>query len=654
MRRVEPPSDARRGVTWRAAALGLACAAAANFLPCWSAYVVHSSRLCFAHLPIAAMLPFVFLAIPVNAALRLARPAWALGPGEMCLVFCMTWVAGVLPAAGFIGIFLACLSGPYYFATPENKWGEIFLEYLPTWAFPSNEGDAMSWFYDVAPAGANWPLSAWVVPLFWWTLFFAALGVVCFAAVVILRKQWLEAERLTYPLAQAPIALCGTEPTAGPRLARSKMFWIGFAIPAFILGWNILGFFAPGMPTIPIGARHYIRLGRYLPRLNCRVNLFMIGLAYFARLDVLFSVWFFYVLGIVQQGAFNRIGFTIGSSDTYAPTGGAATVWQSYGAFTAMTLVGLWVARDHLRVVLRAAFGGRENEESRNEMLSYRQAFWAFVLGMAFLFAWLCRAGMSPWLAAAYLVILLIAYLGVTKIVVETGVIYAWPTVWPHTALFYAVGTANLSTPNMVTLGMAAMGSLGFSCTFLMTPLAHVVRLVPARGPGEARRLRSAMAWAVAVGAFTSVAAILYLGYDRGAYNFGVWTFQHGAPSHFNRLAGKIRNPLPADFKRLAFFGVGAALCAALQFLRFRFHWWPLPPVGLAISSIGLLDALAFSVFLAWGAKRVILRIGGDRAHQAAKPLFLGLAIGYVAGIGAGLLVDIFFFFGQGHMLHIW
>ncbi len=641
-------------VTLRALGVGLVAAAAANFLPCWSAYVVHSSRLCFAHLPVAAMLPFVFIVLPLNLALRLMKRRWALASGELCLVFCMTWIAGVLPAAGFIGIFLACLSGPYYFATPENKWAETFLEYLPQWAFPSNEGHVMSWFYEGAPMGEAWPLGAWIVPLLWWGAFFAALGIVCFASVVMLRKQWLEAERLTYPLAQVPIALSETEPGAGLRITRSTMFWIGASVPLFILGWNIVCFFVPAMPVIPIGARHYVRLGRYLPRLNCRVNIFMIGLAYFARLDVLFSVWFFYLVCIVQQGVFNRVGFTIGTSDTFAPTGGAATVWQSYGAFTTMTLVGLWIARDHLRVVLRAAFGGKENDESRHEILSYRQAFWCLVLGLLFLFAWLCRAGMSPWLAAFYLVVLLIAYLGVTKIVVETGVIYAWPTVWPHTALYYTLGTANLATPNMVALGVASMGGIGFSCTFIMAPLAHVVRLVPARDKREAGQIRSAMALALIVGAAVSVATIIYLGYDRGAYNFGVWTFQHGAPSHFNRLAGKIRNPMPVDFKRLLFFGIGALLCGALQLMRFRFHWWPLPPVGLAISSIGLLDALAFSVFLAWAAKRVIVRIGGDRAHKSARPLFLGLTIGYIVGIGVGFIVDLLFFFGQGHMLHVW
>ena len=649
-----PDEASRARVTPKAVAFGLVGAAAANFLPCWSAYVVHSSRLCFAHLPIAALLPCVFVVLPANFALRLVWPQRALTSGELCVAFCMTWVAGVLPAAGYIGIFLACLGGPYYFATPENKWDVTFLEYLPQWAFPSNEGHAMAWFYEGAPVGAEWPWGAWIGPLVWWGALLVALGGVCVSCVVIFRKQWLESERLTYPLAEVPLALSETQPGGGLRILRSKMFWIGASIPLFIISWNIIGFFVPGMPEIAIGGRQYIRFGRYVPRLNCRVNFFMIGLAYFARVDVLFSVWFFYLLAIVQQGVFNRIGFTIGPSATWSPCGSAATLWQSYGAFASLTAMGLWVARRHLAAVVRAAVG-RGPDESGHEMLTYRQALWTLVLSLVFMFAWFCRTGMPPVLAAVYLVMLLATLVGVTKIVVETGIIYAWPTVWPQNALMFSLGTANLAPASIVTLSMGEMiSSAGFSCTFVMIPLAHVVRLIPSRGKGEARPLRSAMAAAIVAGALVCVGIILYWGYDRGAYNFGVWTFRRGALSMFGRLSAKIRNPQPVSIARLVFFGIGVLVYATLQVLRFRFHWWPLAPVGLAMSSSSLIDALAFSVFVAWVAKRAILRIGGERAHRSAKPLFLGLSIGYITGIGLGFLADWIFFFGQGHMLHVW
>jgi len=643
-----------RKVTLRAVAYGLAAATASNFIPAWSAYVVHSSRLAFAHLPIAAIMPFLFIVLPANALARRVRPGWALSAGELCVAFCMSWIAGGLAAAAYIGIFIANIAGPHYFATPENKWAEVFLEYLPTWAFPSNEGHEMTWFYEGAPVGEAWPLGAWVAPLLWWGVFYAALAGVCLACVVMFRKQWLEAERLTYPLAEVPLALSETDPRGGLRIVRSRMFWIGASIPLFVIGWNIVTFFVPAMPEIRLGQRQYIRLGRYFPRLNCRINFFMVGLAYFARLDVLFSVWFFHVVAIVQQGTFNRIGFHIGPSATWTPVGSAATLWQSYGAFVTMTLAGLWIARGHLLSVVKAAVFRGEPEGSEHELLSYRQALWTLVLGVALLFAWLCRAGMPAWLAAAFLVLVLLTFLGVTKIVVETGIIYAWPTVLPHNALYAIVGTANMSAMSMVPLGVGGILGTGFSLTFVMCPLAHIVRLVPSTHRREASRIRTAMAAALLVGALASVGTILYLSYDRGAYNFGVWTFQRGALSYFNRLSATIRNPRPAGWSRLAFFGVGSALYAALQALRFRCHWWPLAPVGLTMAGSSMMDALAFSLFVAWFAKRAILRIAGERGHTGAKPLFLGLSIGYVIGIGVGFLVDLCFFFGQGHMLHVW
>ena len=58
---------------------------------------------------------------------------------------------------------------------------------------------------------------------------------------VILRKQWVDHERLTYPMMQLPIAMI--EDDEGPRpslikpLFRDWLFWAGFALP-FIVGLN--------------------------------------------------------------------------------------------------------------------------------------------------------------------------------------------------------------------------------------------------------------------------------------------------------------------------------------------------------------------------------------------------------------------------------
>ncbi len=42
---------------------------------------------------------------------------------------------------------------------------------------------------------------------------------------------------------------------------------------------------------------------------------------------------------------------------------------------------------------------------------------------------------------------------------------------------------------------------------------------------------------------------------------------------------------------------------------------------------------IAFSVFLAWACKRLILRFGGVGLYLRLKPLFLGMVVGFFFGV---------------------
>ena len=87
------------------------------------------------------------------------------------------------------------------------------------------------------------------MPLFWWLSFISTLFFVCFCIVVILRKQWVERERLD-PLMEVPQTLVTDATERLPPILRNKVFWIGAAIPLFIVFWNIIGYFFHFFPTI--------------------------------------------------------------------------------------------------------------------------------------------------------------------------------------------------------------------------------------------------------------------------------------------------------------------------------------------------------------------------------------------------------------------
>ena len=79
--------------------------------------------------------------------------------------------------------------------------------------------------------------------------------------------------------------------------------------------------------------------------------------------------------------------------------------------------------------------------------------------------------------------------------------------------------------------------------------------------------------------------------------------------------------------------GFGAALGGALMWLRARFLWWPLHPIGYAMANSWGMFNLWCPLFVAWALKALILKQGGLGAYRKAVPFFLGLALGdYVFG----------------------
>jgi hypothetical protein len=477
-----------------------------------------------------------------------------------------------------------------------------------------------------------------------------SLALVGVCVVTIFRKQWVERERLPFPLAEVPILLSEGSPV--PQICRSRLFWVGVGVAVFIASWNIVTWFYPSFPEIPIWQHRSVSIGRYYPSIDIKINFVCLGIAYFTHLDVLLSIWFFHLVNIIQIGIFNRYGITIGPADMWGSMGGAAFEWQNFGAFTAMTVSAIWMARRHLRDVLRKTLGRAPEIDDRGELLSYRVAVIGLVLGLAYALLWLWQSGMSFAVAAVFLSAMLVMYIGVTRYVVESGQIYMRAPLTPQSFTFYSIGISNMSTPSATSLALS-YAHFGLGNSFVICPLAHVSRL-GALIPGDKRRLLAAIMLSIIVGCVVSATLILYLGYNYGAANFGAYTFQGGNQAMFENLVSKMKNPFPADWKRMSFFGLGAVVYSLLAVLRYRFVWWPLSPLGFAAACIWVTANLAFSIFLTWLAKLIILKFGGLPAYRRGIPFFVGLLVGYVIALGISFIVDAIFFMGEGHMIHVW
>ena len=77
-----------------------------------------------------------------------------------------------------------------------------------------------------------------------------------------------------------------------------------------------------------------------------------------------------------------------------------------------------------------------------------------------------------------------------------------------------------------------------------------------------------------------------------------------------------------------------------MMWARQHLVWWPLHPIGFAISGTWLVRWISFSVFLAWLIKVVVLRYGGPGFYRRSQPFFLGLIAGQMSCNGIWLVTD--------------
>lgn len=120
------------------------------------------------------------------------------------------------------------------------------------------------------------------------------------------------------------------------------------------------------------------------------------------------------------------------------------------------------------------------------------------------------------------------------------------------------------------------------------------------------------------------------------------WFFV-GAPQYpFAEMTSQILHPSGPNRIGWLYKGLGVGVMFFLMFMRNRFLWWPLHPIGFAISPNCRIDALWFTIFFAWFLKTLILRYGGPKRYNSTIPFFLGLILGQYTCAGTWFIIDLF------------
>ena len=629
-----------RGVTGKSLLIGGGASLFIGIAVPYSNMVIKGTVLAHNFSTPAALFVFFALVLILNPLLRLVHRSLALAREELAVVYIMAMVATSIPTIGFTEYVLPITTGLYYFATPENNWEHLIHPHVPEWMVPQDP-DAIRYFYEGLPEGLPLPWAAWIEPLTYWCLFILALYWVSICAMVILRRQWMESEKLLYPLVQVPLEMIqgdGQRRYLGP-FFRNPAMWLGFAIPFLIGNINALHSYYEFVPQIVTSTDfHFFRGTTYL-RLD--MNLALIGFAYLLSRDVALGFWFFFLLSSLERGAFNTLGiYSAENLSRFANLVGPYMAHQSMGAMMVLVLSGLWMGRGHLRAVFAKALRADARIDDSGEVLSYRSAVLGLVAGLAVMALWLWKSGIPLWIVLVFLFGAAIVLMALTRAVVEGGISVLRTPITPADFTISGLGTAALGASGLIGVAFTYVWSANVRI-FFMACFANALKLAEGL-KGSKRGLLGAVFLAIVLTLAGSIYLVMEMAYTHGGINLHNFFFIFVPQVAFTYVAPKFESPVPASLDGWAFTGVGALLMGLFTYIRYRFVWWPIHPLGFATGTFYIMNWVWFSIFLAWLLKTVMLKYGGSAAYTRTRPFFLGLILGQVVVAGLWLVIDFF------------
>lgn len=626
------------GVTLRSLAIGSLLSLLVGVGAPYSNMVIRGSRMAMDFSTAAALFLFFLFVGILNLLLGLIKRRFALRTGELATVYIMMIVACSIPTKGFSGFLPSVMTGAFYYATPENDWAELVHPHMPRWLAPEDQ-EAVWQFYEGLPKGASIPWEAWIRPLAYWGLFFIALSFVMVCIMVILRRQWMDNEKLVYPMVQVPMEMIregeGDSPIK-PFFGRGIM-WIGFMIPVLIGSVNAFHHYYHFIP--PIELQMPVPLFRRTLTMMFKLNFTVIGFSYFINLEIALGIWFFYLLSTLQQGIYNTLGF-YSAEKLGTWSGSPLLAHEGAGALIVFVLFMLWTARGHLRDVLRRAFRGDADVDDSEEILSYRAAVYGMIGGLLVMVLWLWRSGIPLWIVPIFLFMVFVIYIALTRVVMEGGVAAAQSPIIASDFVISGLGTSALGPSGLVSMGLTYAWHSEVR-TFVMASCANGLKL-----GREMIRNRKGLFWAIMLAVVISVVGslwvMLYSAYTYGGINLRQLNFVNVPQYSARDAAPRILTPVPVSWSGWITTAAGGAVMWLLMLARQRFLWWPVHPLGFLISFQWMARTIWFGVFLAWLIKSSVLKYGGPRMYRSTRPFFLGLILGEAVIAGLWLIVDHF------------
>lgn len=561
----------------------------------------------------------------------LLRRCQPFAAGELVVVTSMMLIGCAVIWSGFHRLWAHQLVAPFYHLQTHPRW-EPLVDVLPDWLVPAADPGNREIIYNFYGGRSDVPWGPWVVTALRWSPFLVAFFGGSLCLVAIFRRQWEEAEKISFPLAAITL-----ETLRPPRPGRtlnnmlaSRLFWVSLAIVILTQAMYGLHRYYPDFPSMQFKYDLHSALEmpvvRHLPHhIRAKDAFFLgVGVAFFLSTEMSFSLWG----GVVLLGLVEMTGKSL-----------QYPIQEHFedhqvGAYIAYAVVIVWVARRHLWRVLRSIWEPGRAGDSPDALLPERWAAIGFLACFAMAVAWLTYAGLPWYVAALVALIVFILTLVIGRVVAESGLPFVQYVCAPHVFAESTIGP--LLTARTHALIHFTTGAATIDARETLTPyafnsarMADGVQRLNRRGLFGSWILALAVAWLVAGSTQLSIV------YDRGAATTDEYAGRilpeklYASSADFADLTDQGSGKVRAEHRRqIVDVGTGAGALLVLCLLRYRFLWWPLHPVGFVMAHTYPMQVFWLSIMIGWLFKWLVMRLGGVPIYRKLQPVFLGMIVG--------------------------
>jgi hypothetical protein len=576
---------------------------------------------------------FTLLALTgANFLLKRRFPRIALTQAELITVYVMLSVTSAVCSHNMMEILVSVMGYAHYFKPFGSESGSVIADHLPRWLTVSDPVSLRNFYGGQSSLYQAGNYRPWLAPGLAWSGFCGVLLFTLLCLNSIMRKQWIESERLSFPIIQLPLEM--TQESGA--LFRDRAMWLGFALAGVITLIAGLNYLFPAVPSLRIVRKDY---GGYITTLPWRAigsvpvgfYFWAIGIAFLMPLELSFSCWFFYWLLKLELVASSALGLRHvavagGGFDRSYPFVNS----QAFGAYLGFFVMSILLSRRYLGRVLRTALLGRKEIDESEEAVSYRTAVLGAGGGFLLLGGFAYAMGMSPAVIVAFFFFYFVFALITSRIRAELG----FPThdmhnMPPHNLILTAAGTERLTPGDLVGFSLFRW----FNRTYASHPSPHELeglKLGERTGVPAGQIFRAALiagAFAMPIGFWMLLHTYFRLG--AATSKMEEWALGFGGET-WTLLGGWVREATGPNVMAMGFVGVGVTGAVLLEWMRLRFLWFPLHPLAYALANSWGVSQLWMPLLIGSTAKFVVLRSGGRRGYARSVPFFLGLILGEI------------------------